>query len=104
MNVHLSRTMTGTPDFLQGGGDMGAALRARDWSATPLGPPENWPQTLQTGLRIMLAPRPPVWLWWGPQLINFYNDAYRFVLKDKHPAALGSPAREVWAEIWPQIQ
>ena len=104
MNVHLSRTMTGSPDFLQGGGDMGAAMRARDWSATPLGPPENWPQTLQTGLRIMLASRQPMWLWWGPQLINFYNDAYTFVLKDKHPAALGRPAREVWAEIWPQIQ
>ena len=52
----------------------------------------------------MLASRQPMWVWWGPQLINFYNDAYRVVLQNKHPAALGRPARQVWAEIWPQIE
>ncbi len=91
-------------DFLQGGGDMGAAMRSFDWSTTPLGDPETWPQTLKTALRIMLISRQPTWLWWGPQLIHFYNDAYRFVLKNKHPSALGQPAQKVWAEIWPQIR
>ena len=106
MNVHLNSTMTAraAPDFLQGGGEMGAAMRAFDWSATPLGPPDDWPQTLKTCLRIILASRQPMWLWWGPDLIYFYNDAYRFVLKNKHPGALGRPARQVWSEIWAQIQ
>jgi hypothetical protein len=106
MNVHVKSDMTQAcvPDFLQGGGELGAAMRAFDWSATSLGPPDGWPQTLRTGLRIILASRQPMWLWWGPQLIHFYNDAYRFVLHDKHPDALGKPARDVWKEIWPQIQ
>ena len=96
-------THPSAPDFLQGGGDMGAAMRAFDWWATPLGPPEGWPHTLRTGLRIILASRQPMWLWWGPQLIHFYNDAYRVVLQKKHPGALGQPARTVWTEIWPQM-
>ena len=97
-------TSASAPDFLQGGGDMGAAMRAFDWSATPLGPPEGWPQTLKTCLRIMLVSRQPMWVWWGPQLIHFYNDAYRVILQQKHPAALGAPARAVWKDIWPQIE
>ncbi|MDB5735619.1 MAG: hypothetical protein JWN16_2256 [Alphaproteobacteria bacterium] len=106
MNLHAKTPMTDrpVPEFLNGGGEMGAAMRAFDWSATPLGPPQAWPRTLQTCLRIMLASRQPMWVWWGPQLINFYNDAYRVVLQNKHPAALGGPAREVWAEIWSQIE
>ena len=104
MNLHVRKTMTATPEFLGDGGDMGAAMRAFDWATTPLGPPQGWPQELQTCLRIMLASRQPMWVWWGPQLINFYNDAYRFVLKNKHPAALGQPAQQVWAEIWGQIR
>jgi two-component sensor histidine kinase len=106
MNVHANRDMTSAPapDFLQGGGDMGAAMRAFDWSATPLGPPEGWPQTLKTCLRIVLVSRQPMWVWWGPQLIHFYNDAYRVILQQKHPAALGASARDVWKDIWPQIE
>ena len=106
MNVHVNRDMTNAcaPDFLQGGGELGAAMRVFDWAATSLGPPDTWPQTLRTSLRIILASRQPMWLWWGPQLIHFYNDAYRFVLHDKHPGALGQSARAVWKEIWPQIQ
>ncbi len=105
MNLQVKTAMTDqpAPEFLSGGGEVGAAMRAFDWSTTPLGLPETWPRTLQTCLRIMLASRQPMWVWWGPHLINFYNDAYRFVLKNKHPSALGRPAREVWAEIWDQI-
>jgi two-component sensor histidine kinase len=92
------------PEFLTGGGEMGAAMRAFNWAATPLGAPESWPRTLRTCLRIMLASRQPMWIWWGPELINFYNDAYLPIIGGKHPGALGRPARIVWAEIWDQIK
>jgi two-component sensor histidine kinase len=103
MNLHVNKQMT-TTDFLDGGGEMGAAMRAHDWAATPLGPPEAWPRTLKTCLRILLASRQPMWLWWGPELINFYNDAYLPIIGGKHPMALGQPAKQVWAEIWDQIK
>jgi len=104
MNFHLNRRMTlEAPEFLAGGGEMGSAIRAFNWAATPLGPPEAWPQTLKTCLRILLASRQPMWVWWGPELINFYNDAYLPIMGGKHPGALGRPAREVWQEIWDQI-
>ncbi|HEX4273200.1 MAG TPA: hypothetical protein VHZ32_17545, partial [Rhizomicrobium sp.] len=92
-----------TPEFLTGGGEMGAAIRAFNWAATSLGPPESWPRTLRTCLRIMLASRQPMWVWWGPELVNFYNDAYLPIIGGKHPVALGQPARKVWSEIWDQI-
>jgi two-component sensor histidine kinase len=92
------------PAFLLGGGEMGARIRAFDWSKTVLGPPHGWPASLKTALRIMLASRQPMWVWWGPDLINFYNDAYLSIIGGKHPAALGRPARIVWAEIWHQIK
>jgi two-component sensor histidine kinase len=103
MKLQINKVVTPPPDFLAGGGEMGAAMRAFDWDATPLGPAAGWPQTLRTCLRIMLASRQPMWLWWGPELINFYNDAYLPIIGGKHPHALGSPARIVWAEIWDQI-
>jgi len=98
--------MTGpsAPDFLMGGGEMGAAIRAFDWASSPLGSPESWPAELRTCLRIMLASRQPMWVWWGPELINFYNDAYLPIIGGKHPHALGQPAKEVWSEIWDQIK
>jgi hypothetical protein len=90
-----------TPDpVLAGGGDMGARMRAHDWSRTPLGPVEQWPQSLKTTVRIMLTSRQPMWVWWGEELINLYNDAYRPILGGKHPWALGQPAKQVWREIW----
>ena len=67
----------GRLDFLGGGGEMGALVRALDWAATPLGPPEIWPQSLRTTVRLMLNTRHPMFIWWGPELIQFYNDAYR---------------------------
>mgnify|MGYP001545485884 CR=1 FL=1 len=90
--------------FLTGGGEMGGRIRAFDWSQTVLGPPQGWPDSLKTALRIMLASRQPMWVWWGPGLINFYNDAYLPIIGGKHPGALGRPARLVWSEIWPQIK
>jgi PAS domain S-box-containing protein len=96
-------------DFLAGGGEMGALTRAYDWFANPLGTPETWPQSLRTALRILLNTNHPMFIWWGPKLIQFYNDAYRQTMgPERHPSALGQAGRECWAEIWhvigPQIE
>ena len=91
-------------DFLAGGGEMGALTRAHDWSASPLGPPEIWPQSLRTAVRILLNTNHPMFIWWGPELIQFYNDAYRQTMgPERHPSALGQRGRECWEEIWPII-
>ncbi len=105
MNIHVkgAKTPAKVPRFLQGGGQMGQAIRAMNWSSTPLGPPQRWPEALKMCLGIMLSSRQPMWVWWGPQLINFYNDAYLGIIGGKHPGALGRPARQVWSEIWHQI-
>ncbi len=84
-----------------GGGEMGERIRALDWSATPIGPMEHWPQSLRTALNICLNSRFPMVLWWGPELVLLYNDAWRPCLgATKHPQALGRPGQEVWPEIW----
>jgi PAS domain S-box-containing protein len=98
-----------TADFLAGGGEMGALTRAYDWSASPLGNPATWPQSLRTALRILLNTNHPMFIWWGEGLIQFYNDAYRQTMgPERHPSALGQGGRECWAEIWdvigPQIE
>jgi PAS domain S-box-containing protein len=90
-------------DWLTGGGEMGKLIREMDWSQTPLGPIESWPQSLKTAVRIMLTSRQPFWLGWGEQLIKLYNDPYKAIVGGKHPAALGQPAAVVWSEIWDQI-
>ncbi|HET9094463.1 MAG TPA: SpoIIE family protein phosphatase [Solirubrobacteraceae bacterium] len=79
-------------------------LRRVDWERTPLGAPTTWPNSLRTMVRVMLASRFSMWMAWGPELTFFCNDAYRRdTLGAKYPWALGRPAREVWAEIWPEI-
>jgi PAS domain S-box-containing protein len=105
----LKTTPPTSADFLAGGGEMGALTRAYDWSASPLGKPETWPQSLRTALRILLNTNHPMFIWWGPELIQFYNDAYRQTMgPERHPSALGQGGRECWAEIWeiigPQIE
>jgi len=82
---------------------MGERTRALDWSATPLGEPAGWPQSLQTAIQIMLNSRYPMFIWWGGELINFYNDGYIPVLGKRHPEALGRAAREIWADIWDAV-
>jgi PAS domain S-box-containing protein len=96
-------------DFLAGGGEMGALMRAYDWSASPLGEPQSWPQSLRTAVRILLNTNHPMFIWWGEEFIQFYNDAYRQTMgSERHPSALGQGGRECWAEIWhiigPQIE
>lgn len=83
---------------------VGRDLTRVDWSATPLGPPAGWPQSLRTAVSILLSSRFPMWMAWGPDLTFFCNAAYRRdTLGRKYPWALGRPAREVWAEIWDDI-
>jgi PAS domain S-box-containing protein len=88
--------------FLEGGGEMGQRTRAFDWSSTPVGAVENWPQALKTTVGILLHSSFPMFLWWGEDMIQFYNDAYRPSLGEdgKHPKALGQKAIECWPEIW----
>ena len=89
--------------LFSGGGQMGALMRAHDWNRTPLGPPESWPHSLRTAVRIILLSQYPMFVWWGKELINLYNDRYVPVLGKKHPASLGQSAWESWKEIWSAI-
>ncbi len=92
-------------EVFSGGGEMGARINAFDWSSTPIGPISKWPQSLKTAVRILIASRYAMWMGWGPDLIFLYNDAYaRMSLGKKHPWALGQPFREVWAEIWSDLE
>src|SRR6201986_5005856 len=98
-----SKSVAAAADFLAGGGTVGKQMRAIHWQDTPLGPPESWPQSLRTVVRILLTSRYQMWMGWGEALSFFYNDAYRPTLGVKHAWALGASAREVWKEIWPDI-
>jgi PAS domain S-box-containing protein len=91
-----------TRHFLEDGGEMGALTRSFDWSQTSIGHYDTWPQSLQTTVGIILHSDFPMFLWWGDEMIQFYNDAYRpsLGLEGKHPKALGQNAKECWPEIW----
>ena len=91
--------------FLQGGGEMGERTRNFNWANTSVGSPDTWPQSLKTTVGILLTAKFPMFLWWGEDLIQFYNDAYRPSLGNngKHPSALGAKGNETWPEIWPVI-
>ncbi|HXS80024.1 MAG TPA: ATP-binding protein [Gammaproteobacteria bacterium] len=98
--VNVAIAPTSGSDWLQGGGEMGARVRALEWSATPLGPIGDWPQSLRSPLSMMLASKAQIILFWGPEYVVFYNDAYRPVFGAKHPNMLGMPGRVAWSEIW----
>jgi DNA-binding NtrC family response regulator/signal transduction histidine kinase len=83
-----------------GGGEMGAKMRALDWSATDLGPLEQWPQSLRACVGVMLGSGYPMLVCWGPAYTMLYNDPYRPLIGTKHPAALGCAIREVLPETW----
>ncbi len=86
--------------FVQGGGEMGALTRAFDWSTTALGPLAGWPQSLRTSVSTMLRSPYPITLFWGPELVMLYNDPFRPIHGEKHPATLGASARVALAEAW----
>jgi PAS domain S-box-containing protein len=89
--------------FLTGGSEMAAAILGRDWSGTPLGPISTWPQSLRTTVSLCLASNFPINIIWGPQHIQIYNDGYRVVCGEKHPASLGMDYTECWASAWSAI-
>lgn len=91
--------------FLAAKGEMARLTREKDWSQNAVGPIESWPQSLRTTLSIVLRSKFPKFLWWGPELICFYNDAFRPSLGEngKHPQLLGMSCKEGWPEIWDTI-
>lgn len=92
-----------------GPGEMRALCRALDWASTPLGPVSTWPVSLRTVVGLLLGSRNPMFLFWGPDLVQFYNDAYRPSLGEsgsatsRHPKALGMNGRDFWTDIWDTI-
>src|SRR5262245_22301384 len=97
--------MAGVPTssiaFLDGGGRMGALMRSHDWSRSPLGDPSGWPDALKVAVSTCLSSRFPMVIWWGPELLMLYNDAWQPILGEtKHPAGLGRPGAESWPETW----
>jgi len=95
--------MSRRADFLADGGHVGALMRARDWSTSPLGDPAGWPQSLRTVVGLLLQSRFPMFVAWGPDLGFLYNDSYAEILGKKHPGALGTRFYDIWSEIWPDI-
>jgi signal transduction histidine kinase len=105
--IERAPTAAGAPRGVLDGiadGEMADRIRSFDWSTTPIGPIEHWSPALRIMVRILLSNRIPAMLWWGPDYVSFYNDAYIPVLGSKHPWALGRPVREVWSEIWHVLQ
>ena len=93
--------MPQAPDqVFAGDGEMAGRMRAFDWAQTPLGPVDQWPQSLKFAVRNILHSRFPMCVWWGRELIKIYNDAYRGFLGKRHPEALGRPGSQAWADIW----
>src|SRR5581483_8400638 len=90
-------------DIFVGRGEIAELLRRLDWSSSPLGSPETWPQSLRSIVRMMLTSNYQMWMGWGPELAYLYNDAYRPTLGVKHPDSLAKPVASVWREIWPDI-
>ena len=91
-------------EFLTGGGFMGALMRDRDWSRSPLGDPEHWSSSLKTTVGLLLRAEAQIVLFWGHEFVALYNDAYAPTIGDKHPRALGRPARENWIELWDDLK
>ncbi|WP_172834183.1 response regulator [Nitrospira japonica] len=99
-----SHHQTGSQAPFDGDGEMDRRVRAFDWSKTPIGAVESWSPTLRTMVNFLLANRFPLLLWWGPDYVSLYNDAYRPILGAKHPNSLGQPVRDCWSEIWHILQ
>src|SRR5688572_22229380 len=89
--------------FLDSPGEVAAMMRDHDWSRSPLGAPDQWPQSLRSVVSLMLRSKFPMFVAWGPSLGFLYNDPYAEILGTKHPSALGRPFQAIWSEIWPDI-
>ena len=85
------------------GGSMGALMREVDWASTPIGAPDSWPQSLRTAVSVCLESSFPMLVWWGPDFVKLYNDAYSSLIGNKHPQAMGQRGEDCWPEIWDEI-
>jgi len=94
----ILRTIAGAED-----GEVRRLLRERDWSDSPLGPPDTWPPELATAVSMAVSSAFPMFVAWGADLCLLYNDAYIPILGDKHPRAFGQPFRAVWHEVWHEL-
>jgi len=99
--VEISLTIKDFPKLM---GEMERLIRTHDWSKTPLGPTSKWPDQLRAAIDLMLPSHAQIVLFWGPEFIALYNDAYAPTIGDKHPHALGRPARESWSELWSDLE
>src|SRR5437867_903290 len=90
-------------DWLVGGGEMARVIKAKDWSKTPLGPMDSWPQSLRTTVSLVQASNSPISLAWGPGHVQIYNDGYWPICGAKHPGSMGQDFRECWASAFPVI-
>lgn len=100
----MEETITNTkPDFLLGGGKMGELIRSKDWSKTPLGTPDTWPQSLRTAVSLCIASNFPIDIIWGSHRVQIYNDGYWPITGDKHPMSMGQDFKECWLSAWPVI-
>jgi PAS domain S-box-containing protein len=104
LNIEAIKAMDDINFRLPSTNEMPEFVRAKDWSASKLGPRDRWSPSLQMALEIVLASAFPMALRWGPDFILLYNDGYKVILGEKHPWALGRPAQEVWPEVWDQIE
>lgn len=96
--------MPGSLAFVTGSSDMAARIRAHDWASTPIGDPADWPVSLRWVLGLCLSSNFPTSIYWGPERILLYNDAWAPIPGPRHPEALGRPARDVWSDIWHIIE
>jgi signal transduction histidine kinase len=96
--------LTPVDQIFAAGGEMGRLCRELDWSTTPLGPVEHWPQSLRTAASMVIAQGIAQSLCWGTELVQVYNDAYRLIMQDKHPSGLGRSVLHNWAEIRNDIE
>ncbi len=90
--------------FPYSAGEMAERVRRMDWSKTALGPIEEWPLELRVSVNNLLSNPFPAAIAWGPDLVQIYNDSYTTLLAGKHPRVFGAPTREIWAEVWEQIE
>lgn len=97
------RAQLGVGPFFPGGGVAGDVLGRTDWSKSALGPMDAWSMSLKALVRAMLHTRQATCLFWGPELINLYNDGFIPLLAEKHPLAMGQRARDVWSDAWPVV-
>lgn len=91
-------------DFLTARGELAQLVRQKDWSTTPLGAVEHWPERLKSALALCLDSKFATFVWWGSECTTLYNDAAIPHLRGRHPAAFGMAAHQIWAESWPELE